>query len=382
MLKKSNKTIYYRLVGGFDLQNDASASEMTDRLLSMLNQFLISHQSLQLNETFQIYLKILSIEHSKFKASQKPRRQAKKIVRTHVGASKRKYNYSWAIDVPPVADFAQKCLLTCTLLALAQHIYFESGKKNKSFLYMSMINSNFEKKKQYAFKIMKDQLEKLFQVVNLKRTGPYELKSTIKLLSRQYQCQFFIFDAMNTSSKMYYMYPKVFEDSLKPIYLFRPQFDSNHLIFIRRLSSFFKSNGFVCFSCLRCFKRFRDSRSPHLCKKRPTCFACRCFFQTQVTYLNNLTTMNFCDKLTTDENSFNCPRCNCIIFSSRCFKNHKKFCNGKGYFGYKCSDCKTFSYCKNNTSEELKLQHVCNGHRTCRYCYLVKEKDHQCPLKF
>ena len=36
---------------------------MVERILSMLTQFLISNQSLQINESFKIYIKILSINH-------------------------------------------------------------------------------------------------------------------------------------------------------------------------------------------------------------------------------------------------------------------------------------------------------------------------------
>ena len=58
---------------------------MTDRVLSMLFQYLLSNQALELNESFQIYLKVLSIEHSKFKAAQ-PRKNkfVRKTFKTHV----------------------------------------------------------------------------------------------------------------------------------------------------------------------------------------------------------------------------------------------------------------------------------------------------------
>ena len=41
---------------------------MTDRLLSMLYQYLLSNQSLELDRTFQIYFKVLSIDHSIYKS--------------------------------------------------------------------------------------------------------------------------------------------------------------------------------------------------------------------------------------------------------------------------------------------------------------------------
>ena len=288
------------MLGGFDLQSDDSAMEITDRVLSMLYQYLLSNQSLELNESFQIYLKILSIEHSQFR-SLKPiqRNRPKRVFKTHVGETRRLYNYKWGIDVPPLESFFQKCLLTCTILALAQHAFSEN-KKHKLYLYLSKINSVVLSKKNYAIKCFEKELEKLFSCTSIKRTGPYELKATIVLLSETYKCQFFIFDGINNSSKMYLMYPEQYDDSLKPIYLFRPQFDSGHVIFIRHLNAFYKANSFVCFACFRLFKKNRESRSSHLCKKRKTCFACRRFFQSTTTYLNALTLSNFCDKLVTN----------------------------------------------------------------------------------
>ena len=354
---------------------------MTDRLLSMLFQYLLSNQALELNESFQIYLKVLSIEHSKFKAAQPRKNKAvKKTFKTHVGNSTRHYSYKWAIDVPPIACFASKCLLTCTILALAQNDFFES-KENKIFTYLTWIISKVKSKQNYAIKLMEKRLETIFSVTDLKRTGPYELKSTIVLLSKTYKCQFFIFDSLNNSSKIYYMYPKKYDDTLKPIFLYRPRFDSTHVIFIRNLNSYFKSRGAICLVCLRQFKCNRTARSSHLCRERKTCFACRRFFQTKETYLNQKIDQIFCDKFVTDQITFNCPICNCDIYSKKCFRGHKRFCNGAGHFGYKCSACKKFSYCKNNTSQEVRLRHVCNEGRVCRNCYSIKESNHQCPLK-
>ena len=222
---------------------------------------------------------------------------------------------------------------------------------------------------------MEKELEKLFSCTNLKQSGPYELKATIILLSETYKCQFFIFDGINNSSKLYYMYPEAYNDTMKPIFLYRPQFDSNHVIFIRHLNAFFKANSFVCFACFRVFKRNRESRSSHLCKKRLT------FFQTSETYLNPIITSNFCDKLITNETSFLCSKCNCQIYSQKCLLGHKRFCKGAGYFGYKCLDCKKFTYCRNNTSSDVKAAHICSEGRTCRNCFLIKENWHQCPMK-
>ena len=134
---------------------------------------------------------------------------------------------------------------------------------------------------------------------------------------------------------------------------------------------------------MRQFKRLRDSRSPHLCKKKSTCFACRRFFQTSLTYLNSAVEKNFCDKLVTKENSFFCPICNCQIYSTKCYIGHKQLCKSKGYFGYKCNDCNKFTYCQNNTTFDVKANHICHEGAICKFCFTQKEKGfHQCPLKF
>ena len=368
--------------GGFDLQSDDSAMEMTDRVLSMLYQYLVSNQALRLNETFQIYCKILSVEHSKFNETQtKTNRKKRKVANVHVGNSTRRYNFKWAIDVD-LEDFIGKCLLTCTILSLLQHAFFESQGKNKLFLYASRIHSSIEQKKNMAKKIITQQLNELFSVTGLKQTGPYQLKSTIILLSETYHCQFFIFDCINRSSKLYLMYPKIYNDSLKPIFLFRPQFDSTHLLFIRNSSHFFSATNSMCLQCLKTFKRNRDSRSTHLCPKRPTCFACRRFFMSETTYVHSNLTKRFCDKFLIKDRPFSCPTCNCEIVSEHCLRGHKRFCKGKGYFGYKCNSCNRFTYCHSKmTSQDLKQKHSCDDLRICKNCYQKREPDHLCPLK-
>lgn len=59
--------------GSFDLQDPEAAADITDRILSMLSQYLLSNQSLVLNETFEVYIKVLSIHHMKFRQTTKSR---------------------------------------------------------------------------------------------------------------------------------------------------------------------------------------------------------------------------------------------------------------------------------------------------------------------
>ncbi len=61
--------------GAFDIHE--GSKEMVMRLLQILNQYLISNQSLTVNDTFKVYVKVLSINHLNFKA-QNPSRKKKK----------------------------------------------------------------------------------------------------------------------------------------------------------------------------------------------------------------------------------------------------------------------------------------------------------------
>ena len=128
--------------GGFELQSDTSAKEMVDRLLGMLNQYLISHQKLQLDNDFKVYIKILSSEHAAQKRLTKAIVTKKRKInsRNYVGGRRDQNIFSqlWGIDIKSSCNdnltgpFFNKCLLTCAILGKLQNDYLKS--KEKSFL--------------------------------------------------------------------------------------------------------------------------------------------------------------------------------------------------------------------------------------------------------
>ena len=94
-------------LGGFNLQGDG-ATEMVERILSMLTQFLISNQSLQINKSFKVYVKILSINHMASRATRQHIKRNKLFYKNlqkkkHYGSKEGKkkcFNYYWSLDVP------------------------------------------------------------------------------------------------------------------------------------------------------------------------------------------------------------------------------------------------------------------------------------------
>lgn len=356
--------------GGFLLHDNIGPTEMVDRLLSLLNQYLVSNKTLQLNKTFKVYLKILSSEHSKIKKVEKN----KKI---KIGCSETTIRAFWAIDIPPFELYHNACILLTTILALAQHTYFISNGREKKFKYLEKILSKNVKKYKYAKKLFYTELDQMFLETNIQpQIEPYSLFETIKILSNHYKCQYFIFEgSMKTSQKLFLRYPEAYDSSLKPVFLYKP-YGSNHVIFIRNLSSYFKSNGKTCFICKRYFK----SKYPHFCKtNNETCFVCHRYLQKPETFITSNLQIFFCDsKLKKDANE-KCNLCNVLLVSKECKKGHRRLCNSKGC-GYFCDSCKRFTYSSSHSnSKMLKENHECSD-RICKVCFRPKGENHLCKL--
>jgi hypothetical protein len=122
-------------------------------------------------------------------------------------------------------------------------------------------------------------------------------------------------------------------------------------------------------------------------KRNTTCFACRRKFQSEKTYVHQKLKLNYCNsKLSTSDKLSMCNICNVVLKTEHCKIGHKKICNGKGHFGFKCLKCKKFTYKRNNeTSDSIKQAHQC-GIEKCNNCgnnYNPEsyEDVHLCPLK-
>lgn len=374
--------------GGFDLQENSN--QLVERILTMLEQFLVSNQTLKLDETFKVYLKVLSIEHMSSQKRQHPKRtknyyKKKKHFGARVNPLKR-YNYYWALDVPdsylkePIKNvFQNECLLTATILAILQHKYFKSERKNRLFLQVQYINSVNSAKQTKAGKILLEELNLLKEKTKLPKNGPYALEQTTKILSEIYKCQFFIFDTLHNSNKLTFMYPENYQDDLMPVYLFQPRDAKNHLVFIRNINSYFKANVRICFGCQ---KTFLSHKYQHLCPKIKCCFCCRRFFQSEKTFVHQKLQNQFCDKNITTENEIQCTLCNVSCYSKHCYKGHKLLCAGKGTFGYKCLKCKKFSYRYGSFNGlDIKANHKCDDLKRCLFCRKPQEQEHLCELK-
>jgi len=372
--------------GGFLLSDDSN--EIVDRILGILYQFLNSDQNmdLELNDTFKVYINVLSVDHVNFQNKSK---RNNKNYRKHYGASKKKHNFKWGIDIPEITEndqniFKNKCFLLCVILGLLQNAYFKSDRVDTRFIYAQGINYSSAQKQNHAKNILILELKNMVDKLSLTENGPYDIFSTSEKISKVYQCQIFVFGGEHNNSKLKYLIPSEVDDSLQPIYLYEPIDDSNHLIFIKNLQSYFKANLRVCFQC---FKTFKCYRYMHRCQRSTTCFACRRKYQKKTTYVHEKLKQQYCDsEINKSENVLFCSICNIALKTKHCQSGHKNFCNGKGQFGYKCLKCNKFTYRRNNdTSESIRKTHKC-GTKACNICGNFYNPDsshniHICPLR-
>jgi len=222
-------------------------------------------------------------------------------------------------------------------------------------------------------------LEELFSKSTLcQQSEPYDLNPTVQILSEYYKCQFFIFEgAIKSSHRLFLRYPENYDSSLKPIFLYKPC-NSNHIIFIRNLFSYYRKNGKTCLVC----KQYQKTANyNHFCKKSSNCcFVCHRYLQKSSTYFNSNLTKLFCDSKLNRDLKETCSLCNVKLYSVSCKNAHRLLCNSKGFFGYFCNLCQKFNYGSSGlTSDFLRSNHICNK-KICKFCFKVEESNHLCLL--
>ena len=358
----------------------------------MLIQYLNSNETLRINDSFKLYLTIFSVNHENFKktSTKRQRKRTSTHYRTkkfHVGKnSKNLFKQSWSIDFPTSFSkskepniFLNKCLLLCFIVGLLQHSYFENKRENKLFVYVQNIKSKDERKITHAGNILVQELHKLYNKTKIKNTGPYELTETVKILSNSYRAQFFIFTGLAFRKKLCFMYPSKYDDSLKPIFLYQDYKHPDHLVFIKNLNAFFRANYKICFACK---KSFSSINYYHLCALKESCFACRRFYESNLTYMNDFLRDYFCDSKIGIKNPIVCSICNITCYNEHCLRGHRRICYGKGHLGWKCLNCNRFFYrYGKQTSLDIKKNHNCSAAKRCRFCFQEIEPNHLCLLR-
>ena len=223
--------------------------------------------------------------------------------------------------------------------------------------------------------IILKEVQYLQDQLKLPKSGPYSTEVCYRIAAFL-KCNIILFNS-NSPPRIYRLFPDQIDLALPSINLIMTRHAGqsiSHIDLIKRLPTFFKTQGYACISCP--FRSRHFKRYGHRCNKPETksCFQCHRFLQTKTTYINKLNRELFCDSFVEkSSNMAPCDRCHLVPKTSSCLLMHKKICHYKGFW---CEKCKTFEA----GIRKLKEPHDCKRQRLpmCLTCFERKEDAHIC----
>jgi len=378
--------------GGYSLADESD--KLVDRLMQILYNFLISNENLTVNNGFKIFVDVYSKEHAKAK---------KNIYKGRRGQSLEEKKRFWSLDFQLVNSLEtfllDKCLLIAITLGFLQNCYLENSwvesnarigikrrkkSSDKRYTYAQEIYLKNVYKQKNAIDVVKKEVKVFLESLKERSILEYwDLDIIAPVANELFDCQLVVFSGLNYEIK--FMYPKIYDESLRPIYLFEQNESSSntqHLIFIRHLKAFFRSVKKK--SCFYCKKVFRSFNIEHRCSVRKTCLACRRFFTKSNVVPSKFHIQDYCSgDQTLGEFLEECKVCQLKLLNESCATRHRKICGKNGFLGFKCKKCnKYFSRNKQfQNIAQFQMKHTC-GQKLCSTCKTyIFDTNHLCHLR-
>lgn len=387
--------------GGFELHGN-QPQNMVNYALNMLNRFLNSNATIKLDDSFCVYFKVLSVQHVNYAFH---RRGPLMVVGCSDGNQNTPGTIELDVSLEENVEFVNKCLLTHIILGKLQSEAKASQNYGELALLLSLCKKRknsyekhyFTKKRRSSqsetsvkasrkkgLKLLKSKVDELIFACDLNVTGPYNVHEVVPKICEFYNVQVHVICGLQTKNASLLSFPPQFDDTKTQIILEKTS--QEHVNLISNLKTFFRYHKKrLCFECCKTFHQTYR----HFCTKRNVCFACRRFFCTSQTNLQNDKYFEFCDSQI-EENCLPepsvCKLCNMVLLTKSCEQGHKNQCGivktSKGRMGFYCNLCqKHFKHGFRN-SQDAKNNHVCSvGIPRCYNCKFLKEENHQCPIK-
>jgi len=359
--------------GNYNVRTDPEL--VTDRILTMLYNFLTSHMSLRLNQSFRFNIKVLSVRHARERVQRggfNPH-----ILNGTFKINKKKYVFFLPEGFENYENvFSQNCLLISTILGHYLNKYLEIEGKNYLTVYktFTQINSENLNLKKEAGSLLLEEAKRVALEIGIDFFGPHSLEELAPKITTYFGCQLIVFNNL-VGEKIAYMYPSSFDETKETIFLLQDMTPDgkSHISLINKIKAFFRFNFTICLYCEKVYKAHSTLRVIHNCKKRTLCESCNRFKANTDTYLNKENLINYC---VNGDLSFKCNKCEKTMNNNFCFKYHR-------CFGFFCLQCNTFVKRKVFKSlEETKLLHKC-FEKFCRVCKIIftSNMPHYCKLK-
>ncbi len=384
-------------------------------ILNSLFHFLVSHQTVRLNSSFQIHIKTFGLEKSKERkaghyATLEERRQRMKHYM--IGANSHQSPYAkdrWYLAIPNQVgrvNLRETCLLASLVVAHEQLLAYEGDPIAKKFI------SNFKKCPRKCSSHLQRLLDGFRTYVLGKKargelmasnsvmdpnylfSGPQTLADILPLFS-EYRGGLQITALSDLISHVCYRYPKDYDQSRRQIYIFVELANrddcinlshpdkgiiAGHASVVRDPRMYFNKMGKRCIACLRSLSR----ASSHICRdssnRARNCFTCKRFLATETTPLNSQNNARFCKSLLVQDEreKGTCKECGLGYNSEDCLAKHKPHCSK----GYKCEKCNIFNHKHGpyQDADALRKVHICFA-IFCSACLRYKPRDHLCQTR-
>ena len=362
--------------GTYDLQNN-SLKSLVNHVMGTFNAFLHSSAEIRLDDSFEIYFKILSNASINYPAHRRKTVPLRQLV-GHKTTESKIFLAGGLIDLPTEFpnkknSLQNKCLLATVIFSFFKHADATKYLQMKKMCYVR--TSQVDKNK--AGQLLFDEIEKFCLSQNVPIDGPHVLETVLPQLAEHFKIQIHLIlslDGLRHVNKL--SYPEGHNLNKYRIYLYLQP--SAHILIIDNLKAFFTHNKRrICFDCGK-FGQYCYKSNPHQCRTRVNCVRCHGSFKTEETVQVPNEIIYFCDSKTLSENQEVkvCTKCNFTFVSKICFSNHIKGCE-QNKLNIKCSFCPVY------LPAWSKETHVCGQFpKRCQICFeLTTEDFHICKVR-
>jgi hypothetical protein len=232
----------------------------------MLESYLQSFQSLKVDNSFKINVKLLSLPNAH-------------SVRDQVGAFDIEKSKRWCFRIPLAAQFANKCLPLAILVGYIK--LCEKDKFDMVAKHLICRSKNAEQDSANALLLLFNETRESCKNLALcSYTKLYIIEDTCAILSEYFNIQILVFTKTLESLVMHKV-PSTTQFDRPQVFLYR---DGDHIDLITNIKTFMASVNARDF-CLACHHINKSHARTHRCRDFPSCFSCHSIFETETTFL-------------------------------------------------------------------------------------------------
>ena len=393
-------------IGPSNLNSDTN--EIVTKCYEKVNFVLESHQTLNCNETLNIYIVVLGSKHMKHIGEET--KKARLVIDQLGGAGDAGDEMAkYCLKIPQHSSFKGFCIplslimAACIQRGLAYKYFIEHRFKNdrerhyigegtergykRKGEWMSKFGSTNRNYRSRAFDTLTKEFEKMKRMFPRslnKDPYSYSLRPILQKLAKHYKVNYVIHSLKYGKDNICLMESgsstKEFNMGLPRCDLYWT--DGNPFAHLECLKvqnyAYRKDFGWMCVFCYYPYV----AHTRHLCSKFNACFPCKriqILPEWTVLIYNKHTENLYCNSMNENDH-MSCIKCRLQITGNNCYEDHKKLCLSR----YLCTQCRQVLSNKNERIEVVKEEHkkVCGSKFVffCSFCKKNHTNDDECQL--